>query len=201
MDDGARATRLLLATRFVRSIGQGALAVDFTLYLRALDWSAVAISAVLSAALITGVVLTLFAGPLSDRGGRRRFLLIYEAAQTVAGVAAALSARPLLLTLAALVGGFGRGGNGGAGPFAPVEQAWLAQAVAPMRRGPVYSLNAALGFLGNAVGAILAATPLHPANDHAWHAGLSAAVRSVCRRITPVLRVDIQDTGHGGKSG
>jgi MFS family permease len=35
----------------------------------------------------------------------------------------------------------------------------LAQAVAPMRRGPVYSLNAALGFLGNAVGAILAATP------------------------------------------
>lgn len=60
---------------------------------------------------------------------------------------------------AALVGGFGRGGNGAAGPFAPVEQAWLAQAVAPMRRGPVYSLNAALGFLGNAVGAILAAAP------------------------------------------
>ena len=73
-DDGARTTRLLLATRFVRSIGQGALAVDFALYLHALDWSAVAISAVLSAALITGVVLTLVAGPLSDRGGRRRFL-------------------------------------------------------------------------------------------------------------------------------
>jgi MFS family permease len=31
--------------------------------------------------------------------------------------------------------------------------------VIPIRRGPVYSLNAALGFLGNAVGAILAATP------------------------------------------
>ena len=35
-NDGARTTRLLLATRFVRSIGQGALAVDFALYLRAL---------------------------------------------------------------------------------------------------------------------------------------------------------------------
>src|ERR1700760_3872981 len=78
-DDGVRATRLLLATRFVRSIGQGALAVDFTLYLHALGWSAVAISAVLSAALITGVILTLVAGPLSDRGGRRRFLFGYEA--------------------------------------------------------------------------------------------------------------------------
>jgi MFS family permease len=158
-NDGARATRLLLATRFVRSIGQGALAVDFALYLRALDWSAVAISALLSAALMSGVILTLFAGPLSDRGGRRRFLFAYEAAQALAGVAALVSAQPVLLCTAALVGGFGRGGNGGAGPFGPVEQAWLAQAVAPMRRGPVYSLNAALGFLGNAVGAILAATP------------------------------------------
>jgi MFS family permease len=158
-NDGARTTRLLLATRFVRSIGQGALAVDFALYLRALGWSAVAISAVLSAALITGVALTLFAGPLSDRGGRRRFLFAYEAAQTLAGLVALLSAQTALLGAAAMVGGFGRGGNGAAGPFAPVEQAWLAQAVAPMRRGPVYSLNAALGFLGNAVGAILAAAP------------------------------------------
>ncbi|HVY16981.1 MAG TPA: MFS transporter, partial [Rhodopila sp.] len=63
------------------------------------------------------------------------------------------------LWLAALVGGFGRGGNGAAGPFAPVEQAWLAQALTPVRRGPVYSLNAALGFLGNAAGAVLAASP------------------------------------------
>lgn len=158
-DDGARATRLLLATRFVRSIGQGALAVDFTLYLRALGWSAVAISSLLSAALMIGVVLTLFAGPLSDRGGRRPFLFFYEAAQALAGVAALLSAQPWVIFAAALVGGFGRGGNGGAGPFAPVEQAWLAQTVSPARRGPVYSLNAALGFLGNAAGAVLAAMP------------------------------------------
>ena len=53
-NDGARTTRLLITTRFVRSVGQGALAVDFTLYLRALHWSAVAISAVLSAALLVG---------------------------------------------------------------------------------------------------------------------------------------------------
>lgn len=159
MEDGVRATRLLLATRFVRSIGQGALAVDFALYLRALGWSAVGISALLSAALMTGVVLTLFTGPLSDRGGRRRFLFAYEAAQALAGVVALVSAQPLLLCAAALVGGFGRGGNGGAGPFGPVEQAWLAQAVTPTRRGPVYSLNAALGFAGNGVGALLAVMP------------------------------------------
>lgn len=158
-DDSARTTRLLLTTRFIRSIGQGALAVDFTLYLRALHWSPVAISAVLAVALLLGVVLTLFAGPLSDRSGRRRFLLVYEAAQGIAGITALLSAQPAILTAAAMVGGFGRGGNGAAGPFAPVEQAWLAQSVSPMRRGPVYSLNAALGFSGNALGAVLAAFP------------------------------------------
>ena len=70
-----------------------------------------------------------------------------------------VSAHPAIISAAALVGGFGRGGNGGAGPFAPVEQAWLAQSVSPVRRGPIYSLNAALGFLGNAVGAVLAAAP------------------------------------------
>lgn len=158
-DDNDRTTRLLLITRFVRSIGQGALAVDFTLYLRALHWSPVAISAVLSVALLLGVVLTLVAGPLSDRGGRRRFLFVYEAAQSLAGLAALLSAQPALLSAAAIVGGFGRGGNGGAGPFAPVEQAWLAQAISAVRRGPVYSLNAALGFFGNATGAVIAALP------------------------------------------
>jgi len=159
VDDRDRTTRLLLTTRFIRSIGQGALAVDFSLYLRALNWSAVSISVVLSVALLVGVVLTLFAGPLSDRGGRRRFLFAYEAAQCVAGLSALLSAQPAILYAAAMVGGFGRGGNGAAGPFSPVEQAWLAQSVSPLRRGPVYSLNAALGFLGNAAGALIAALP------------------------------------------
>ena len=153
------ATRLLLASRFVRSIGQGALAVDFTLYLHALRWTAPAISTILAAALGLGVVLTLIAGPLSDRLGRQGFLFVYEAAQCLAGLAATVSASPAILWTSALIGGFGRGGNGAAGPFAPVEQAWLAQTLTPAQRGPVYSLNAALGFTGNAAGAVIAALP------------------------------------------
>lgn len=199
---GARTIRLLLTTRFVRSIGQGALAVDLTLYLRALHWSAVTISAVLSGALLVGVVLTLIAGPLSDRGGRRRFLFGYEAAQCVAGLAAVVSAQPMVLGAAAMVGGFGRGGNGSAGPFAPVEQAWLAQAVSPSRRGPVYSLNAALGFLGNAVGAVCAALPDHL---HATLPGalafrplflLSALGSLLCCAL--ILRTPDSETGPSG---
>jgi MFS family permease len=164
----ARTAWLLLATRAIRSLWQGALVVDFALYLKALDWGATAISAVLAAALLVGAALSLVIGPLSDRFGRRRFLLCYDALQGVAAAACWLTASPVPLAIAAVIGGFGRGGNGNAGPFAPVEQAWLAYCVPTARRGGFYSLNSAVGFAGMAAGAVIAAIPgwihgVHPA--------------------------------------
>ncbi len=152
-------TRRLIAARAARSVGQGALVVDFTLYLHALGWSGVTIGAVLSGALFLAAVLTLVSGPVSDRFGRRRFLLAYEYSQILAALAALLSARPEILIPAAVIGGFGRGAGGGAGPFAPVEQAWLAAPLPPHARSRVYSLNLAVGFFGMAAGALLAALP------------------------------------------
>ena len=73
--------RRLMAARAARSVGQGALVAAFTLYLHALGWSAQAIGATLASALLAGALLTLALGPTSDRVGRRRFLLVYEAAQ------------------------------------------------------------------------------------------------------------------------
>lgn len=156
----ARRTRLLLlATRLARSVGQGALVVDFTLYLRALRWSAVEITALLGGALLVGAVLTLVFGPLSDRLGRRALLLGYEAVQVVAACLPLASAAPWAICTGALLGGFGRGANGAAGPFAPVEQAWLAQTGGRAERGRVFSLNSAAGFAGMGLGALLAALP------------------------------------------
>ena len=158
-DAGARTTRLLLATRFVRSVGQGALAVDFTLYLRALHWSAVAISGVLSGALLVGVVLTLVAGPLSDRG---------------AGAASCSSMRPLNAwpDLPPCCRGRQRWSGPPRWSEASVEAATVPRVPSPQWNRPGWrnrsapraearctALNAALGFLGNAVGAVIAAAP------------------------------------------
>lgn len=154
-----RNATLLMAARFARSIGQGALVVDFALYLKALHWHAGAIGAVLGGSLLFGAMLTLAIGPLSDRVGRKAFLLIYETTQILAALAGLFSAQARVLATAAVIGGFGRGANGAAGPFGPVEQAWLAQGVAPERRGQVFSLNAAGGFLGMGLGALLAGLP------------------------------------------
>lgn len=146
--------RRLIAARALRSLGQGALVVDFALYLHALHWKAVAIGAVFMGGLVLGGLLTLLLGPLSDRWGRRRFLLAYELSQMAAAVTALSSSQPAWLAAAAIVGGFGRGANGSPGPFAPVEQSWLAGEVAPEVRGGVFSLNTALGFFGMALGAL-----------------------------------------------
>ena len=151
------AVRLVLGARAARSVGQGALVVGFTLYLHALGWRAGSIGGVLSAALLLGVVLTVFVGPLSDRIGRRRFLLGYELLVVLSALLGLSTSQPWALVLGAMIGGFGRGANGAAGPFGPLEQAWLAHDLTPQQRTRVFNLNATLGFGGMAAGALLAA--------------------------------------------
>ncbi len=161
-----RAVRLLLAARLARSLGQGALVVDFSLYLHALGWSSAGIGSVLTAGLVVGATLTLLVGPFSDRIGRKRFLLFYEAAQIVAAMAAWATAQPVVLVAAAIVGAYGRGGNGSAGPFGPVEQAWMTTWVRRRDRGNIFSVNNAVGFFGMTLGALVAMLPGVMAGTH-----------------------------------
>jgi MFS family permease len=152
-------TRRLMLMRALRSIGQGVLVVDFSLYLHALNWSGTAIGLLLSATGLFGAVLSLFVGVTSDRLRRKPFLFIYETIALLVSIAVLISANPIVISVAGILGGFGRGANGAAGPFSPAEQAWLAEEVPPERRGRVYSLNTALGFFGMGLGAILAVLP------------------------------------------
>ena len=163
--------RLLILSRLARSVGQGVLVVDFALYLHALGWSGVAIGALFMAGMLFGAVLTVVLGPLSDRLGRRRFLIAYELSQiAVAGIALS-TAQPAWLALASVIGGFGRGANGSPGPFGPVEQSWLADNIAPRLRGLVFSVNTAMGFFGMSAGALLAGLP-------GWLAGAAPTPQS-----------------------
>jgi MFS family permease len=151
--------RRLLAARAARSLGQGATVASFSLYLQALGFSGTAIGTVLMAGLLFGALLTFIIGPLSDRVSRRALLLGYEVAAGLAALAAILAPNMDVLIVAATVAGFGRGANGAAGPFSPVEQAWLAREVAGEQRRRAFSINATLAFLGMAAGAALVALP------------------------------------------
>ena len=151
--------RLLIACRVGRSIGQGALVTDFALYLGALHWDAVQMGEMWMGGLIAGAALTMAAGPLSDSVGRKPFLIGYEIVQLLAAGVALATAQPAWLVFAAVTGAYGRGANGAAGPFGPVEQAWLSDCIPEGIFGSVYSLNAAAGFGGMALGSVLAALP------------------------------------------
>lgn len=151
-------TRRLLASRFTRSVGQGVLIVDLALYLHALGWSGLAIGATFSGAGFFAALGSIAVGFITDRMRRKPFLVYNEAVTLVCGLAL-LSPWPWLMVLAIVLAGFGRGRAGSAGPFSPAEQAWLAEEVLPQRRSAIYSMNAALGFFGMALGAFIAMLP------------------------------------------
>ncbi len=150
---------LLLAARLFRSIAQGVLAADFALYLRASGWSGAHIGSVLATGLAFAVMLTLVAA-MSDRWGRKPFLLGYELLYVLCCAAATLDRSAAVVAVAAIAGSFGRGANGSAGPFGAIEHAWLTQGVQDDRQlSRVLGLNSSLGFVGMALGAALGAVP------------------------------------------
>ncbi|HEY3644302.1 MAG TPA: MFS transporter [Gammaproteobacteria bacterium] len=148
-----------MAARVMRSVAQGALVVDLSLYLHALGWSGLGIGLSFTAAGLGAALLSLVIGRLSDRSRRKPFLLGYEALTVLCGIAPLLTTSIPVLVAAIVVGGFGRGLNGAAGPFGPAEHAWLAEAVPPEDRSWVYSLNNAMGFFGMGMGALVAMLP------------------------------------------
>ncbi|MDR7926579.1 MFS transporter [Acidithiobacillus thiooxidans] len=160
-----QSAKLLLAAKAARSVGQGALVVDFALYLHALGWSAVDIGGLYSGSLIFGAVAILTIGPASDRYGARRFLQGYELLQISCAITAIFSASPWLLGGAAILGTFGHGAAGGAGPFSPAEQSWLSRTVNPVYMGFVFRWNAGIGFFGMGIGALMGGIPDYFAHE------------------------------------
>ncbi len=154
-----RTARRLLTARFWRSIAQGTLVVDLALYLNALHWSGTAIGAVFGVGGIAGASFGILIGLVSDRFGRKPFLLGYEGVCCACGLVAFLTSHAALLATAIVLGGFGRGANGAAGPVSPAEDAWLAETLDPLARGFVFSVKSALGFSGMALGALAAMLP------------------------------------------
>lgn len=103
-----RNIRLLIVSRFARSVGQGVTVASFALYLHALGFGGTVIGAVLTAGLVFGATLTAIVGPLSDRRSRRAMLLIYEVVSGLAALAVMVISSDVVLFAAATIAGFGR---------------------------------------------------------------------------------------------
>lgn len=150
--------RKLMLVNALRSIGQGMLVVDLSLYLDALGWSTAAIGSVIAAGGLLGVGLAPVIGIYSDRLGRKPFILFSELLTAGCALIGVLSTNTILLFIAITLSGFGKADAGSPSPCAPAEQAWLAAFIPKSERGKVYSLNNALSFFGMGTGAVLAGT-------------------------------------------
>jgi MFS family permease len=146
------AAKKLMLVNAIRSIGQGMLVVDLSLYLAALGWSTAAIGSVLAAGGLLGVGLAPVIGIYSDRLGRKPFILFSELLTARCALIEILSTNTILLFIAITLSGFGKVGAVSPSPCAPAEQAWLAAFIPKMKRGKEYSLNNALSFFGMVAG-------------------------------------------------
>uniref|UniRef100_A0A832AWP0 MFS transporter n=1 Tax=Desulfurella acetivorans TaxID=33002 RepID=A0A832AWP0_DESAE len=148
--------KYLLFVRFLRSIGQGLLIVDFALYLKAMGYNGFQIGLVYTFISLFGAFGSLLVGVVSDKTKRKPFLMIYTMLLMIASLGMLFTVNIYIIAILSAFGSFGLGANGAAGPFSPAEQALLAENIKPDKRGVIFSLNTALGFLGMSIGSAFA---------------------------------------------
>jgi MFS family permease len=169
--DGKR----LLATRALRGLADGAVSVLLPSYLTALGFSSLRIGAIIFGTLIGSAALTLWIGLAAHRLGRRRVMLASCALMFATGIGfASVTAFWPLFVIA--VAGTLNPSAGDVSLFLPVEQAALAEAVAPGDLTAIFSRYNVAGAMAGAIGALASALPAIIAVR--IHANAAAAERS-----------------------
>ncbi len=152
----------LFATRAARSFSQALLVIVVPLYASAAGYSLHQVGALLSIALAGSTAMTILAGILSDRYGRKPLLIAIAGLAATGSAAYAVTTQFWILApmaaLASIRGG-GAGSGGGFGPFYPVEQALVAGSSADENRNAVFSSLSLVGVLAGAAGSLVMIMP------------------------------------------
>jgi MFS family permease len=149
---------VLMATRVLRSFGDGFVSVVLARYLSELDFSGFQIGLIATATLLGTSAATLLVGALADRLGRRRVLLAAAVLMCGTGVGFATSSEFVPLLLIAVIGTLNPTA-GDVSVFLPMEQAILPQTVSDRRRTALFARYNLGGALAAAVGALFAGVP------------------------------------------
>lgn len=154
---------LLFVQRGLRSLTQAYLIIIVPIYLARLGFSAIEIGFLFTASAVSSALLTAAVGLLSDRYGRKLFLVLITLLTAIGALIFALSTSFLLLAVAAAATTLGRGGGAGSGgawgPFYPAEQALLAEQASERDRTTIFSAVSFVGVLAGAFGSLFALLP------------------------------------------
>lgn len=198
----SRDIQLVLLARLTMSALRALAGVVVPIYLVRIGFSATELGLLFVVVAIFSVVLSSLVGVLSDRIGRKPFLI---ALPLLAGVAALVFAftpnLPLLFFVAGL-GSFGRGAGSGVGmigPYQPAEQALLADVAPVQGRNTVFGLMGFVSSLGALIGGPLAALPellphLSPAATEMQGYRIAFLVMAALAVISGLIVIPITET-------
>ncbi len=147
--------RLLLVARAFMSAARALAGVVVPIYLAVQGFSALTLGLMFTIVAITSAILSATIGLLSDRVGRKPFLVIIPWLAALAALVFAFSHTVVVLFIFAALGSFGRGAGAGAGaigPYQPAEQALLAGTVPARYRNNLFGRVAFASSLGSLLG-------------------------------------------------
>jgi MFS family permease len=150
--------RLLLVSRGVRGVADGAVAVALSAYLAHLGFSGGRIGLVVTSMLIGSALLTLLVGTRGHGLGRRTLLQLGAVTMLVTGLVYAWSTIYLVLVVVGFVGTLNPTG-GDVSVFAPIEQSLLPGTVDDRQRTATFARYAFVGSICVAVGSLAAGLP------------------------------------------
>lgn len=154
------------------SAGRSLAGVAVPIYLATEGYSATHLGVVFGVAAAASALMSAGIGFLSDRLGRRLFMVVVPLLAVAAALAYAFSVSTTVVLVGAALGSFGRGsgaGGGTVGPYQPAEQALVAASVEARRRTAAFGRLAFASSLGALGGGLLTGVlaPSHPARQAA----------------------------------
>jgi MFS family permease len=150
-----RDVSLLIGARTFMSAARALAGVVVPIYLALIGFSGLQLGVLFVVVALTSAILSTTVGVLSDRIGRKLFLIALPLLAAVSSFAFAGTQAVVPIFIFASLGSFGRGAGAGAGiigPYQPAEQAWLADAVPSRTRNALFGWVAFASSLGALIG-------------------------------------------------
>lgn len=150
---------IILGARMTMSGAQALAGIVTALYLAAIGFSGLLIGILLFCVALSSAVMSTSIGLVSDRVGRKPFLIAIPLVAAIAAIVFAFDRTPALLFIFAALGSFGRGSGAGAGnvsPYQPAESAFVGETVPGWARASAFGRMSFFSTIGALGGALLA---------------------------------------------
>jgi len=157
----------LLASRALRGFADGTVSVLLPSYLTAIGFTSSEIGAIIFGTLFGSATFTLGVGLTAHRIGRRRLLLGASILMLATGVGFATLTTFWPLFVVAVIGTVNPS-VGDVSLFLPIEQAALAESIAPRELTAMFSRYNVAGAFAGALGALASGVPAAIAARHGW---------------------------------